>query len=108
MFNLNTTFRPSNLFDLVENFLNILDAIIPILIGLAVLLFIYGLLKYVISKDQQARRDAINVIIYGIVTLFIMVSVWSIVEVIANTFDIDTGGWIGNNHVPIDNLIIKK
>ena len=96
-----------DLFELVANLQGILNSIIPILIGLATLLFIYGLVRYIITKDPQTRRDAINTIIYGIVTLFIMVSIWSIVGIVAYSLGVDTEAGINTSWIPIDSLIIR-
>jgi len=72
---------------LVEDFMNILDPLIVVLIGVAVVLFLYGIIKYVSSGDDEAKRkEAKNYIVYGIVVLFVMVSVWGLVNLLAGTF----------------------
>lgn len=69
----------------------ITDYIIPLLIGIAALLFIYGVLKYVLNQDdEEARKKARSLMIYGIIAIFVMVSVWGLVNLLSGTFDFDT------------------
>lgn len=67
----------------------LIEKIIPVLIGLGLLLFIFGLIKYMVSRDDKTREDARQVIVYGVITLFVMVSVWGLVNLLASTFGID-------------------
>lgn len=71
----------------------LLDALIPFLITLAVLYFFWGVAQYILkSDDEEGRRNARNIMIYGIIALFVIVGVWGLVGVIADTFGIQTGG----------------
>jgi len=72
----------SGLLGLVQNTIN---AVIPIIIGLAVLVFLWGLLSYVVSKDADKQKDARGVMIWGIITIFVMVSVWGLVGILNQT-----------------------
>lgn len=72
---------------LIGIFQNIINAIIPFLVGLAIMLIIYGILGF-ISKaaDEEKRAEARNFIIWGVVGVFIMISVWGLVNILVNTF----------------------
>ncbi len=73
--------------DTVTDFIN---RLIPFVIGLAVLFFIWGLIKYITAGgDEGSRKEAINTIIWGIVVLFVMVSVWGLVNILVNTFGLE-------------------
>lgn len=64
-----------------------ISALIPILIAAAVLFFFYGLAKFMLAAgDEEKRKDGKNIMIWGIVTLFVMVAVWGLVGFLANTF----------------------
>lgn len=67
---------------------NIINLVVPFLIGLAVLIIIYGILGY-ISKtaDEEKRKEAQSFIVWGIVGIFIMVSVWGLVNILVKTFN---------------------
>ena len=66
---------------------NVIDAVIPFLVGLAVMLIIYGILSF-ISKaaDEEKRTEAKNFIIWGIIGIFVMVSIWGLVNILVGTF----------------------
>ncbi len=68
---------------------DILDIVIPIVITLALIYFLWGVASYIMSSgDEEKRKEARNVMIWGIIALFVMVSVWGLVRFIGNTFDI--------------------
>ena len=62
----------------------LIKGIIPIIIGLALIVFLWGILLYVISKGQDDKDKARGFMIYGILGLFVMVSVWGIVFVLSD------------------------
>lgn len=67
----------------------IVNAIIPFIIGLAVLVFIYGVFNFVTSAgDEEARAGAKQLIIWGVIGIFVMVSVWGLVNILVQTFGI--------------------
>ena len=83
------TFLNSNVNYVLDTMTSILASLIPVLIGLAALLFFWGLIRYLTTTNENTRKEAINVIIYGIITLFVMVAIWGLVNIIAVTFDVD-------------------
>jgi mannose/fructose/N-acetylgalactosamine-specific phosphotransferase system component IID len=74
---------------------DIVESLIPLIIGIAVVVFIWGILKYVIAKDEDSQKEARSIMIYGIIVLFVMVSVWGLVKLLSDTLDIKTGGSTG-------------
>lgn len=82
----------------IENILltvqRIIGYVIPILIAVALIMFINGVIKYITAgADETKRAEARNTMLYGIIGLFVIVAVWGLVDVIARTFDVDTGGY---------------
>jgi len=68
----------------------ILNPAMDLLIAAAVILFLYGVIKYVSGGDDEAKRkEAKNYIVYGIIGLFVMVSVWGLVNLLAGTFSLN-------------------
>lgn len=96
---------PGDVSSLMDYFLEIFDYLIPVLIGLGLLMFIYGVTKYIVVPDAEARKEAKDVIVYGIVILFVMVSVWSLVRLLINTFEIPNSDLDNNNTQNINSLI---
>lgn len=65
---------------------NILNTIIPLLMVIATIVFLWGVIQYVISADEEKRKQGRSLMIYGIIGLFVMVAVWGIVAVLESTF----------------------
>jgi len=73
----------------------IIASIIPIVIALALLFFFWGLAKFILHADDEAERaKGKNIMVWGIVALFVIVTVWGIIVVLQNTF-IGPGGTTG-------------
>jgi len=64
--------------------------IIPLIFGLAMVMFIWGVVQYVINNDEEAKRaKGKEFMIWGIIGLAVMVGVWGLVKILGNTFGID-------------------
>ena len=60
---------------------------VPLLILVALVIFLSGVVKFVSSGDnEEARQAGRQVMVYGIVTLFVMISTWGIVGLISGSF----------------------
>ncbi len=68
----------------------ILGFVIPILITLAIVYFIWGIIQYMIGTDEEAKKGARMKIINSLIGLFIIVSFWGIVAFIQNSTGITT------------------
>ena len=63
----------------------------PLLITIAVIVFIVGVIKYIANADDAGKREeGRNFIIYGLIGLFVLVSVWGLVGVIQGTFGLES------------------
>lgn len=85
------TFAQSGLFGILGTIRSLIAALVPIVIALAVLYFLWGLLKYVTSKDSSEQGEARTIMVMGVIVLFVMISVWGLVQLLAETFNIDSG-----------------
>ncbi|MBI4136182.1 MAG: hypothetical protein HY481_01360 [Candidatus Vogelbacteria bacterium] len=74
-----------------ETINDILRWIAPIVIALAVIYFLVGVFKYVMAAgDDEAKGAGRSMMIYGVIGIFVMVSVWGLVNLLVNTFGLDT------------------
>ena len=74
---------------------NIIGALTPIVVALALLYFFWGLAKYILAAGDEAKKDeGKNIMIWGVIALFVMVSIWGIIGLLGETFGIDPGGVI--------------
>ncbi len=64
----------------------ILTSLVPILIALAIVYFVYGVVMYVIADDEEAKTKGRDSIIYGIIGLAVIVGVWGLVNILVKTF----------------------
>lgn len=71
---------------------NILDTVIPILVVLGMVYFVWGVITYVISNDEEAKKAGRDRMIFGIIGLVVIVGVWGLVRIVLNTFDVGTEG----------------
>lgn len=75
---------------------SILNPVVALLVGAAVVYFMWGLLTYVRRGAEEGdRTKGIQMMTYGIFALFVMVSVWGLVYILINTFS------LGNPTPPI-------
>jgi hypothetical protein len=67
----------------------ILGAILPFLIALGVLYFVWGVVQFVIASDEEAKTTGRNRMIYGIIGLVVIVGMWGLVRIVTNTFGLN-------------------
>ncbi len=75
----------SNVESLLQFVQKTIGMLIPIVIGIAVLTFLWGIVKYVVAKDEDSQKEARSIILYGTVVLFVMVSIWGLVNLLDDT-----------------------
>jgi bacteriorhodopsin len=70
---------------------NIGNTFIQILIAFAVIWIIYNVVRFIIKSDAPEERKEIGkAILWSIVGLFIILSIWGLVRILTNTFRTDT------------------
>jgi len=82
----------STLSSLINNILGIFNLLVPLLIGAAVVVFLYGVLIFIAKAsagDAAGRKDGINFMIFGIIGIAVMVSVWGLVAFVTVTLGTD-------------------
>ena len=73
----------------IDTVSGLISSLVPLLIALAVLYFFWGLIKFMTSAGEK-KDDARDQMIWGIIILFVMVSIWGLVNLIQDTFDVDS------------------
>lgn len=76
----------NELFGLYSKIASIMQGIIAILFTLGTIAFLWGVIKYLFSSDPEKIGEARTFIIYGIITLAVMVAAWGIVRIFVWTF----------------------
>lgn len=82
--------RETSLESLIQDINRILKILLALLIGLAVLVIIWNIFIYIINgENEEKRREALKYITFATISLFLMVSIWGLVRILIDTFDID-------------------
>ena len=78
---------------LIQTFLDLLTkGVVPAILALALLYFIYGLFKYLTSAGDAGKRSEGNsAMIRGIIALTVMLTVWAIVGLLSNILGTPVG-----------------
>ena len=79
---------------IISQIQNILSNLIPLFITLALIYFIYGVAKFVTAKEASEKETARDVMIYGAIGLFVIVSIWGIVGLLQSFTGVGGGGAI--------------
>ena len=67
------------------------DSVIPLIFALATVMFVWGVVQFVINSDEEAKKEkGKQFMLWGIIALAVMVSVWGLVAILGKTFSIDT------------------
>ena len=79
--------QPQNFAQLIGIFTDILLLIVPIVFALALLTFFWGLARFIFftAGNEEAHAEAKNIMIWGIIALFVMLSLWGFVRILHET-----------------------
>jgi hypothetical protein len=94
-------FAQTNLQGLISQAGMLLNALIPLLMAAALVVFFWGLIQYIRSSGEGEHSTGRNIMIAGIVSLFVMVSVWGLVRFLQSTLGINGEQPINPPSVPI-------
>jgi len=76
----------ASLKSMVATILSFLDQVGVALIGVAALLVVYGIVRYITAGDDPNKlSDGGKVLLWGIISLFVMVSMWGLVKLLLSS-----------------------
>ncbi|MFH1402054.1 MAG: hypothetical protein ABIG87_00325 [Patescibacteria group bacterium] len=93
----NAASAPSDFKGVVIIFAEILYAILPVIVLLTFLYFLWGLAQYLRNAGEN-KEEAKQVMLYGVISFFVMSSVWGLIGMLSTTFGTNT-------QVPTDFLL---
>ena len=78
---------PGDLSGLMNRFIDIIGVAVKLLMSLAVFAFLYGLTVFMWKgqESEAERSNAKSYMTFGIISLFVMVSLWGLVGVLSKT-----------------------
>lgn len=66
-----------------------LDLALKVLMGLAVVYFVWSIIKYFISPgSSENRKEAGAYVMWSFVGFFVIISLWGIVNILSSTFNL--------------------
>jgi len=73
---------------LINKIIGYLNQILFVLIGIAVVVFVYYIFKYFI-KPNENRDEAGKYVMYSVIGFFVILSMWGLVNILQNTFGLN-------------------
>jgi hypothetical protein len=74
--------------DIVKNLTDAANALIPFFLAIAVVVFIYGVIKYILVTGAEEKSAARGYIIYGIIGIAVIISLFGVIKLLQNTLGI--------------------
>jgi hypothetical protein len=74
---------PQNFGELVDIFIDLIRTALPVITGLAFLVFLWGLVKFIFrvgGGDEKAVEEGKNIMKWGLIALFVLISLWGIIR----------------------------
>ena len=83
----------STLKDLIGYIINYLNYALYLLMALAVVMFVYYVVKYYIMPNEN-RSEGNTYVLYSVIGFFVILSFWGLVNILQNSFGL--GNTVGN------------
>lgn len=68
---------------------NALNMLMGIAITAAIVVFFYGLISYLLKEGQEGKAAGLKVMFMGVLTIFVMVSIWGLVVLLQYSFGVN-------------------
>ena len=92
----------NNVNQVATRFTSLLNTFTVLLISLAVVWIIINVVRYLIMKGPEERKEGGLRILYGIIGLFVIISIWGLVSILQNSFGTTNTASQGINNIQID------
>ncbi|MEX2515000.1 MAG: hypothetical protein WD335_02650 [Candidatus Paceibacterota bacterium] len=80
--------QPADFKGAVGNLTDFLLTLVPILISIALLVFFWGLAEYVFSAADEVKEGSKQRMLWGVIGLFTITSIWAIVTLFGGSIGI--------------------
>ncbi len=64
------------------------SSIIPLLFMLALAVFVWGMVKFIMASQSAEKEDGKQFMLWGVIALAVMFSVWGLVNILQTTFQV--------------------
>jgi len=76
---------PRTFRELADLLVALIDTATGILIVAGIVIYFFGVSTHLMKKGEEDRHTLRNYIVWGIVVIFVMVSIWGIIDIIQGT-----------------------
>ena len=92
------------LLNTVNQISQIVGLLIPLLLAVAIVLFFWGLVKFIANaSDEAARESGKNLMIWGMIAIFVMVAFWGIIGYVQQSLGVT--GSVTTTAPPVVNVV---
>ena len=87
----------STLHDLVGTIAVYFNDALALLMGLAIVMFVWYVVKFFIQPSEDGRKEGSQYIMWSVIGFFVIFSVWGLVNILINTFNLGhntAGSWV--------------
>ena len=91
--------------DMIIGATGLLRSALVFLIALAVVWFIWNVIRYSMSEDEGGKEKAKDQMIHGIIAIAVIVSIWGIVALLQGMFGVDTGNSVNSVNSNLGGMI---
>ena len=86
MFGYGTCFDTGDLNFILCKGSEILNALMPFLVALGVVYLVWGVVQSFINDSEEAKKKGKDRIIFGVIGLAVIISIWGLVYILVRTF----------------------
>lgn len=82
---------PQNLSDLIGIFLSLISQLVPVVFGLALLFFFWGLAQFIWAAgrgNEERVKSGKQLMFWGVIALFVMFSIYGIIALLVSDFGV--------------------
>ncbi|MBP9711943.1 MAG: hypothetical protein KBD55_02845 [Candidatus Pacebacteria bacterium] len=72
--------------DIICKLGDFLKALVPLMVMLGVVYFVWGVVQYMIGGGEEAKKEGRDRIIYGLIGFVVIAGMWGLVSIVVNTF----------------------
>ncbi len=91
--------QTQNILGVLDFFQKLFNGLIGFFITFAIVVFFWGMIQYLWKVDEE-KSKGLQTMMWGVIAIFVMVSIWGIIRLLQNTFGVGGGGAITPGTVP--------
>lgn len=83
--------QASDISGFVNVIINIINnTLVPLILAVAFIVFIWGIFRFFIASNEETKEKGKDLMVYGLIGFVVIISVWGIVNLLVNTFNLDS------------------